>query len=862
MSQLICLFQRITLLVITSTLLNACGGGGGGTLPSTQRPVVDPITDHIEANNHIIGPPYGSFSEQPEDSDDFDSLVASFETDEYLGMQGLSLINASSAYARGANGAGVTVGVIDSGVYEQHGEFGLGLNNKVSIIGSDYSGASPRTNASIGHGTLVAGIIAANRDNHSQTNFNMHGVAFNARIVAYEIPLQSGDGPYEPVEESDLDFGTDNYFASRFTAMTDEVDIINISFGFPGLVTDYSAETIEQNLGNTIEALRQDSKSLGNRSIFVIAAGNAFGDLDEFGNEINAISPELLPGLPHLFPELQPYMLAVAAVDSSGSIASYSNHCGVAADFCLAAPGGGDTNGDGSLGNGEVIWSANSPPSAADPGSQYYGGSIGTSFAAPLVSGSLALLKQLFPTVGNHELANRLLVTANKAGIYADSSVYGQGLLDLDSATRPVGELSSPTGANLELGMINPTNNMLNIMGEALGDSIEASLKHHDIALFDTLGFPFYQSASTLVSVSAKSIATASTLTHGQQINSHGRKLLLGVAQNPWRRDIRFAGNPNHQVQPDYMAIQFQDEQGDERFAGMNANPGWFFGLYGDSVLSPASTDDDSSFAAPWLRYARQGWSSGGAVPLSANQKVRVGLFNGRASWDRYQPQSDLEADGALIEYSLLSSRAANGHLSSHHLSSRYGLSIQTGFVRELDSFLGTSVGSALGNLGASETVFVGLNGRIQMGRGWQAVGAVYQGTTDTGSLNSQTLAIDPGLNSRSWALGLQGQSVWRANDQFSLYITQPLRVESGQGTIKLATGRTPERQVIYENIPISLQPQGREQQLELGYYLPKQIAHKQAWFSATTQYIRQPNHSPLNPSQVVVKLMFTIATD
>lgn len=61
MSQLICLFQRIALLVITSVSLNACGRGGGGTLPSTQRPVVDHITDYIEANNLNVGPPSAVF---------------------------------------------------------------------------------------------------------------------------------------------------------------------------------------------------------------------------------------------------------------------------------------------------------------------------------------------------------------------------------------------------------------------------------------------------------------------------------------------------------------------------------------------------------------------------------------------------------------------------------------------------------------------------------------------------------------------------------------------------------------------------------------------------------------------------------
>ena len=93
-----------------------------------------------------------------------------------------------------------------------------------------------------------------------------------------------------------------------------------MSFGFSGVITNYSAADIESAFSLSLDALRQQNKSRGNRSIFVVAAGNAWNDLDEFGNVVDASSPELLPGLPYLFPELQDHMLAVVAVDSSGEI--------------------------------------------------------------------------------------------------------------------------------------------------------------------------------------------------------------------------------------------------------------------------------------------------------------------------------------------------------------------------------------------------------------------------------------------------------------------------------------------------------------------------------------------------------------
>lgn len=841
-----CNIKAVTIILSTVFALSACGGGGGSS-PSANTPTVAPPSPPAPA---VVepGPPYANFAAQDQDPDNFANLVASAETEEYAGMGGLALINASSAYARGATGDGVSVGVIDSGVYEEHYEFATDSGDKISFVGSDYSDSTPRSDSAINHGTQVAGVIAATKNGDLGNSFKMHGVAYDADILAYEIPLGSSDGPYQPLDEDSVGFNDDNYFASRFTSMANQVDIVNMSFGFSGVVTSYSAPSIENSFSLMLDALRQQDKSRGDRTIFVISAGNAWGEDDEFGVEVDATSPELLPGLPYLFPELQDHMLAVTAVDRSGEISSYANHCGVAAAFCLAAPGGGDANNNGTIDSNEVIRSAITPPEDAVAGRGSYGPAIGTSFAAPLVSGSLALLKQLFPTVGNHELANRLLVSANKEDVYADSSIYGQGLLDLDAATRPVGGLNVATGASLDRGMQSAAQG--NFTGGALGASLSATLSGNQVALFDDLGFPFYQSASALVNTTATpDMASGPALRHGSQQSINGTKFSFGSAPDPWQQDARFNGNPNNRVQADYVALQFQNSQGIERFAGINTNAGWFFGVYANSMVSPSSTDDDSSFAAPWLRFARQGWSSGGAIPLQGSRgKLRIGLFNGSGSWNKYQPVSEHQGSGALIEYAFSTNRS--------------GLSLQTGFVREEETFLGTEIGSALGSIEQSKTFFTGINGHLRLSSQWQGVVALYSGITDSGLTHTGQLQLPDQVTSSSWAMGFTSHSLWRDNDQLSLYLAQPLRIESGRGELQLATGRTVDRQIVYENIAFDLKPQGREQQLEVNYHRPWKLAGKEAWLGASAEYSYQPNHSALNSRQFEMRLTISIPTD
>ena len=103
--------------------------------------------------------------------------AGAWETEEYQAQGGLDLIKASSMYARGGTGKGVTVGLLDGGATPGHPD----LAGKYVVVDS-FEGVDPMdTNPDIhGHGTHVAGVIAARKDGSG-----MHGVAYEARLAAY-----------------------------------------------------------------------------------------------------------------------------------------------------------------------------------------------------------------------------------------------------------------------------------------------------------------------------------------------------------------------------------------------------------------------------------------------------------------------------------------------------------------------------------------------------------------------------------------------------------------------------------------------------------------------------------------------------
>ena len=212
------------------------------------------------------------------------------------------------------------------------------------------------------------------------------------------------------------------------------------------------------------------------RTVVVYAAGN---ESEEFGG--------LGANIPYHEPHVRGHHLSAMAVDHDGSHAAYTNFCGALPSdwdaerwgrhFCLAAPG--TVNAAGNVGRGQVFHEIE-----------------GTSFAAPVVSGAIALLMEHFRgQLGNSAIVKRIVDTADNTGRYAQLEVYGAGLLDLEAALQPVGSTTTGTPSASAAAMRSAAS-VPPAMGK-LGHRL--ALQGVEVASLDSLGAPFWSSPTTYI---------------------------------------------------------------------------------------------------------------------------------------------------------------------------------------------------------------------------------------------------------------------------------------------------------------------------------------------------------------------------
>ena len=472
-------------LSVMALLASACGGGGGGG----SSPMMPACIETAE---------FGciSASQYEEELEWLTETHSAQISDRWE----LAAIQAGQAYAnlelaQGSDaepGAGVTIGLIDSGIDTEHHVF-----SGKTISEEFFHGAVDERGDKFSHGTAVASVIGAQPQSiiyinglPFRSNSTNHGVAWGADLKMFAIPLRDPlppGTPYEPISLTNLrpdSFHTTPFFAALDAALMQNVDILNLSISYQGVIENYPEQDIRNHLSRTIATFAQTGAQ--DKTILVWGAGNANGrpctpgSDNCVGGSIDASSVEFFAGLAARIEELRGHSIAVVAVEQDGPITHFSNRCGIAADWCLAAPGD------------EFRAAYFGPDRDGRPGVRGSAYVAGTSFAAPMVSGGLAVMKQLFrDQLPNTALVTRLFATADKSGKFADREIYGQGMMDLGAATSPVGETGITFGNTVGSPSINIQTTSLRL-GGALGDGLGRSLASQEIVAFDSLGAPFW----------------------------------------------------------------------------------------------------------------------------------------------------------------------------------------------------------------------------------------------------------------------------------------------------------------------------------------------------------------------------------
>ncbi len=266
-------------------------------------------------------------------------------------------------------GSGVKVAVIDTGIDYTHPDLAAAYAGGYDFVNDDNDPLDDQ-----GHGTHVAGTIAAQDDEPNALAGSLIGTAPKVSIYAVKVLDNRGSG-----SSADVAAGID-------WAAANGMQIASLSLGSSSPST-------------TIQIAGENAYAAG--VLLVAASGND-------GAEV---------GYPAAFPEF----IAVGATDINDQIADFSNF---GPELEISAPGVDITSTTPTykVGNGIFAPALN------------YDTWSGTSMATPHVSGVAALVFSADPSLTNVDVRSILQNSAEDLGAPGKDDYYGYGLVDAEAA--------------------------------------------------------------------------------------------------------------------------------------------------------------------------------------------------------------------------------------------------------------------------------------------------------------------------------------------------------------------------------------------------------------------------------------------
>jgi len=214
-------------------------------------------------------------------------------------------------------------------------------------------------------------------------------------------------------------FGGTNYSDWQTTDTTTDVVNASLGIGFNRYSSATEALSTAYRFTTEVTSVLSDTNP---NAVFVKAAGNSgavsaltksYGCEAIYNRNSSHTCTDIKYALDtNLYNDLDRTIFVGSYNSSNSDLESYSVSAGNAANYFIVADGN----------------------SILDSG-------VGTSYAAPRVTGAVSLISQKFPNLNATQKAKLILHTADDLGAIGVDNYYGHGLLNLTSALSPVGKL-------------------------------------------------------------------------------------------------------------------------------------------------------------------------------------------------------------------------------------------------------------------------------------------------------------------------------------------------------------------------------------------------------------------------------------
>ncbi len=701
------------------------------------------------------------------------------------------LIGATPAVqATAADGAGVTVGVIDTGLQSAWTGFEHVDTADASCL-IFACASSLALNDDNGHGTFIAGEIAGSLPQKGLT-----GVAPAATLL-----------PVKVLDQNEQGYGAD--VASGIVYAADHgATVLNISIGPSGSPQERAG--FYQGIASAVNyaATKGD--------VIVFAGGNdavaALGTLQVSGFTDAALQR----------------MMFVGATSASMGKTSFTNTPGT----------GGFVSNTGQfyalskmwvMADGQNITGAGI---AYDPITHAYDSTAvmsGTSMAAPQAAGAAALLAARWPYLVAQGTIAQILETSTKdLGARGPDATYGDGFLRVDLAMKPIGTLTTPTGGTTGASgstggtahggrgarMMDVSGSTI-VAGGAFGNlgGLSKALAH--VYAFDSFGrdFPLSGSVSVTSKNARASLSPATRKVLGD--TASGQRQVVSLDGGNW---LEFSGAPPS------AASNIMFTQSDP---GQYRHPDWTYAFSeGDTYLGGGHGDGAAMLLndARWGRdnafFGTDAGVSGslmGLVPDADFTMAARNLGNGsRFSFGYARSSASGYFDG------LDDSQSAQGAFMAYTFSpiKRLKMSVTASGLSEKNMLLGSQSAGALA-LGSANSTSFGLGANYDLGKGFSlGFDAAYAVTSPSGAQNS-LIGNMSRLDSRAVGFALAKSDISRKGDKLGIEVSRPLRVYAGSATLTGATGTDGFGNPVITSQRLGLTPGGTETDFSVLYSLP-----------------------------------------